>query len=91
MLVNSTPSFRLDAANEARSTLDRMISLYRFASRASASPESGNAGQSCTEAPNSAASASVTGAPNWSPRARIERARIAGYASAGWSASLRAS
>ena len=64
MAVNRTPSRSFDPANESRSTLDKMISLNRSASAASAAGESSNAGQSGTEPPSVAASASLTGAPS---------------------------
>ncbi len=77
-LVNSTPSREFDAANEARSTLDKMISLARLPSAASAPGESANAGQSGTERASRAASPSVTSAPSAPPSSRMLRARTSG-------------
>jgi hypothetical protein len=90
-LANATSSRRRDPANDARSTFDKMISRYRLPSAASASRESGNAGQSGTDPPSRAASSSVTSAPRWSPSRRMLAASTAGYSSAGCSASTAAS
>ena len=78
MLVNVTPRRLLEPANESRSTLDKMISLNRPASRSSASVESGKAGQSGTDTASDSASASLTGTPSSVPRSAIDRARIRG-------------
>ena len=55
----ATPSFSAAAANRSSSQFVITPSRKRVASRASASAESGNAGQSATAAPNAARSSAV--------------------------------
>ena len=72
MASNCTPRRSLLAANDWRSTFDRMTSAKRSCSRASASAESGNAGHRGTDAPNVCRSSAVV--PRRSDR-RCGRAR----------------
>src|ERR1022692_1082359 len=61
-LVNLTPRRRLLPAKDSRSTLDKMMSLYRLPRALSASRESGKAGQPGTERARACASCSLTSA-----------------------------
>ena len=70
-----TPSRRFEAANRSSSQFVMTPSRKRRFSLASASAESGNAGQSPTEPPNGATSSSVGSTPSSAQIPRSDRPR----------------